>query len=92
MIPFGQVDLEVLKPLCNEIILYDLENEGTANKFDFSLVNKLSVKREKLVISGGIGTNTLAEAKSRGIAAVLIENRVLHSEMSVKAIKKNAKL
>lgn len=76
----------------NEIIIYDLENEGMNDKFNRDLLHGLPFSVQETVLSGGIGIETLKWAKSQGVAACLIDNRVLHSEFSIKGYKRAAKL
>lgn len=83
-IAFKNIDLSFIIDNSNEIVLYDVLNEGSTNNFDESLLNILNIPTNKLLISGGIGERTIKSVKNKGIAATLIENRVLHNEFSIK--------
>lgn len=72
--------IELIAGLCNELILVDMANEGTPNSFDFALLDALRFPPERTLLSGGIGQETVAQAAAAGIAAVLLDNRMLHAE------------
>ena len=82
-------NLNFINKFSNEIILYDINNEGKNNSFDKKIIDKLKFDNSKIIISGGIGTETIKWAKQKKLASVLIDNKVLHQEYSVKYFKKN---
>ena len=84
--------LDLIDNLCNEIILYDIKNEGYVDKFDFRCLRLINFNLQKIVISGGIGPNVIKKANAMGLASVLIENRTLHTEYSIKDLKKYARM
>lgn len=86
-IPFSELDADFIEELANEIILVDTHNEGAANQFDWELVEATPFLNSKLIISGGIGKETIQIAKERNIASVLIDNKVLHQEYSIMSYK-----
>ena len=71
----------------NEVIIYDTVNEGSVDGFDFNLLEKVAVPLQQIVISGGIGGNVIKKAKALGIASVLIDNKALHKEYSIRKYK-----
>ena len=81
------LNIKFINDFSNEIILYDIDNEGEENKFDFQLINKLNFDVNKLIISGGIGRDSISLARNKGIASVLVDNKVLHKEFSVNFYK-----
>jgi imidazole glycerol phosphate synthase subunit HisF len=91
-VPIENIDFEFINSLANEIILVDTKNEGQRNTFDWSLINALPFDNEKLIISGGIGSNCIQEAYKNNLASVLIDNKVLHKEYSISGLKNAATL
>ena len=71
----------------NEIILFDVNNEGLLDKFDFDILDFINLPREKLIISGGIGPRNSRKAAKLSIASTLIDNKTLHNEFSLKRYK-----
>lgn len=86
------VDHYALEQLSNEIIIYDISNESKEDAFNFNLLDNFDFPVERLVISGGIGKNSVKKAAQIGVASCLIDNRTLHRECHVKELKKYAKL
>lgn len=70
--------------LCDEILIYDTFNEGFPNQFNDKIFDNNYLKTRKLIISGGIISKKNLEESHVNIASVLIENRVLHKEFSIK--------
>ena len=87
---YTDIDLLFVDKYANEIILIDTQSEGHYDKFTFEVLNKLNINRNKLVISGGIGVKNIKKAELNNIASVLIDNKVLHTEYSIKGFR-NAK-
>lgn len=83
-INFKNIDMPFILDNSNEVILYDLKNEGRADCFDENIFDILKIPFNKVLVSGGIGKNTIKSLKDKGIAASLIDNRVLHQEYSIK--------
>lgn len=67
----------------NEVILYDAVNEGSRDGFDWSLVAAAEIDPVRVILSGGIGEAVAHRAAKANIAAVLVENRLLHHEYSM---------
>lgn len=86
-IPFNSIDINFIEKHANEIILLDTKNEGLNNKFNKDILGKIKINTTKLVISGGIGKNDIILAKNNNIASVIIDNKVLHNEYSIKGYK-----
>ncbi len=86
--PLSGQTLELIDALCNELILVDTTHEGVPNSFDFALLEALSFPRERTLLSGGIGTKTVAKAADSGVAAVLLDNRMLHREYATEAYRR----
>ena len=83
-----ELNISFINHYSNEIILYDIENEGKENLFSQSIINEINFDNSKLIISGGIGLETITWAKRNGLASVLIDNKVLHKEYYIKQFKK----
>lgn len=77
-------DRAVLDTYANEVVLHDVAAEGTPDGFDLRLLAASGLDPTRVVISGGIGRAIVARARSLGIAAVHVENRVLHTEFSIR--------
>jgi imidazole glycerol phosphate synthase subunit HisF len=86
-ISINSIDLDFIEKYANEIILLDTKNEGLDNKFDNELLNKIQINNTKLIISGGIGKDNIRFGKNNNIASVVIDNKVLHNEYSVKGYR-----
>ena len=80
-------DFDFIDNYANEVILFDTENEGVEDSFNSEILKSITIKNNKLILSGGIGKKTIKSAKKSGIASVLIENRVLYTEYSLKGYK-----
>ena len=85
-----ELDLSLIEGIANEVVLYDTSNDGGHDSFDKSIVERVPLERHKLVITGGVGKSTIQWAKDEGLASVLIDNKVLHKEYSLRVFK-NAK-
>ena len=81
--------MEFIDSSANEIIVYDLESDGMTNKFNFHLIDQLGFRNEKIIAGGGVGPLTVGVAASLDLAAVHIDNKVLHREFS-KGLYSNA--
>jgi phosphoribosylformimino-5-aminoimidazole carboxamide ribonucleotide (ProFAR) isomerase len=81
------LDWEFINSYANEIVIYDVDSDGASESFDFNLLDSVYVPDSKIVISGGIGSEVIKKAKLRGIASVLIDNKVLHREFSIRGYK-----
>ena len=88
----NSLDIEFINTLANEIILYDIENEGLSNGFNWSLLKNIPFNYDKLIVSGGIAKGDIKKAKQKEISSVLVENKVLHQEYSILGYKNEAKL
>ena len=82
-----ELNIDVINEYANEIILFDMSNEGVSDQFNLKLLDKVSFSKPKLILSGGIGANVIRKAKALGIAAVLIDNQVLHKEFSIRGYR-----
>lgn len=86
-VPLSSLDLRDIDVLANEVILYDVENDGCRDNFNRCLINGIPFMKSKLIITGGIGKSTVDWARREGLASVLIDNKVLHQEYSIKGYK-----
>lgn len=82
-----KIDFALINELANEVILYDTRNDGYHDCFDETIINKVCFPKHKLIISGGVGKSTIEWARRQGIASVLIDNKVLHREYSIRGFK-----
>ena len=80
---FHEIDLEFVDKYANEVIIYDLNNEGFKGKFDKLLLPAVKINSSKLILSGGVDANLCHDASRMNFAAVYIDNRTLHSEYSI---------
>ena len=83
-----EIDLNIIDELANEVVLYDIKNDGLHDSFDVSILDSFSFLRSKLVITGGVGKSTIDWARVQGLASVLIDNKVLHHEYSIRSCKR----
>ena len=69
--------------LCDEVILYDCENEGSPNGFNKDVVNNLKINPKNCVFSGGVSdlVNSFIN-KNKAPKALAVENSILHREFS----------
>ena len=81
------VDFDFIDKWANEIIYHDVLNEGLNNTFDFTLLNNSIFHNSRIIISGGIGYDSIKIAKKKSLASVLIDNKILHKECSIKGYK-----
>ncbi|MGV2989260.1 HisA/HisF-related TIM barrel protein [Vibrio sp. E150_011] len=86
------IDFDFIKAYANEVIVLDVTNEGHVDKFNFELLNQIPISNHKLIVSGGIGRESVRIAGEQGLASVLIENKVLHKEYSITSYKHAIKL
>ena len=68
----------------NELIFYDVSSEGSSCGFDFNVFSGINIPIDKIILARGVGKSEILEARKRGFAAVLIENRILHKENSIR--------
>ncbi|MFX4237788.1 HisA/HisF-related TIM barrel protein [Aliarcobacter butzleri] len=87
LIPIEDIDMDLINKSANEIVLYDIQNESRSNQFKEEVIKKLDIDNEKLIISGGIGHTNIKNAKRDNLASVLIDNKVLHEEYSIRRYK-----
>lgn len=79
----NNIDFEYINNTANEVILFDIQNEGLHDQFNKELIDKIPLDKNKLIISGGISHNIARWAKEKKLASTLIDNKVLHQEHSV---------
>ena len=76
--------INLIDDCADELMIIDVENEGTNNCFNFKILDRLAFSNDRLIISGGIGPEVIQKAKKLGIGACIIDNRVLHCENYLK--------
>ena len=91
-IPISKVDLKTISEMSNEVIIYDTNADGLMDQFNFEIIYKLRLDPAKTVIFGGVGAKCIKVAEKIGISACMIDNRTLHSENSINALKRHARL
>lgn len=69
--------------ICDELIVTDCKGEGSLNSFNMNLLNHELFKSKKIIVSGGVKSNK-SIMKEKKIVSILVENKVLHSEYSLK--------
>lgn len=82
-----KIDLTLINELANEVVLYDTNNDGGHDSFNKSLIVRLPIEKHKLVVTGGVGKSTIDWARREGLASVVIDNKVLHKEYSIRGFK-----
>lgn len=92
LVDLENIDFGMIGSLFNEVIIYDVDADGLTDKFNFYILDKIPLAPQKLVITGGVGLETIKTAKSLDLASVLIDNCVLHGQDSIKKYKKYANL
>lgn len=90
-VPINEICFSRISELADEIIIFDSQNEGNYDTFNFDLIDKIPIEKNRLVISGGIGANTVAKARRLKFAAVLLDNNALYKENHISRLK-NANL
>ena len=68
---------------CDELLVVDCSNEGSSSSFNFRILDQKIFNSKKIIISGGVNFNKKLKSKNN-IISILIENRVLHTEYSLK--------
>lgn len=87
LIPYKQINIEFIQKYANEIILLDIQHEGLSNKFNNDILKKIQIQNSKIIISGGVNKETINFCKKQDVASTLIDNKVLHSEYSIKGYR-----
>ena len=87
LISINKLDLSFINNFANEVVLYDISNDGLRDSFNEQIADSLSNDYSKLVLSGGIGKETIKWAREKGLASVLVDNKVLHREYSINEYK-----
>ena len=79
---FGDCDLDFVDAYCNEVLLYDTENEGMAfcNVSDHSQL--FSFDPSKIIFSGGINFDFIKRMRNSKCASICIDNSALHQEFN----------
>tara|TARA_B110000003_G_scaffold247928_1_gene259299 strand:+ start:16904 stop:17593 length:690 start_codon:yes stop_codon:yes gene_type:complete len=72
-----------LLDLCDELLIFDCRNEGNNNTFDNKILNHSLINKKKIIISGGVNSE-IKNSNFKNLASILIENRILHKEYSIK--------
>jgi phosphoribosylformimino-5-aminoimidazole carboxamide ribonucleotide (ProFAR) isomerase len=91
-IQLSEIDFDFINKYANEVIFLDTKNEGMYDQFEEIIYKMNLVKNEKLIISGGIGKTNIKHGKQQRIASILIDNKVLHKEYSIKDYKHASKV
>jgi len=81
------VDFDFIQSYANEVVLVDTASEGMLDQFNFELITAIPIDNHKLIVSGGIGRESIKTASVQGLASVLIDNKVLHKEYSITSYK-----
>ena len=85
-VPISEISKEMIS-LCDEILLTHTDSEGLKNGFPIEIVNELQELGldNNFILSGGIN---IADKKRLGkfkyVTSLSIENRILHTEYSIK--------
>lgn len=83
----NEIDFEFINLYANEIILIDTNNEGYNHAFDFRILDQIKLNPRKILLSGGMSTESIYRAKKLGVTGILIDNKILHCENSIWKIK-----
>ena len=57
--PISKYKLDLYRDYINEYLIIDILNEGSEDKFNFEILEKLNIERNKLIISGGTGPKVI---------------------------------
>ena len=87
-IKLNDFNFDFLEKYANEVIIYDIKNEGQINNFNFDILNDIPIERSKLIITGGIGPMCIKKAVQLKLASVLVDNKILHNEYSIENLKR----
>ena len=82
-VPLRSKMIDFIQKWANEIVLHDATNEGFSDGFDEELLRRSPFPHDQTILSGGIGPSTSQWARQHGIAAVHVDNRILHAEFSI---------
>jgi imidazole glycerol phosphate synthase subunit HisF len=88
----NKLDLKTISEMSNEVIIYDTNADGLMDQFKFNLISQLCLDPSKTIITGGVGPKCMTVAEKIGISACMIDNRTLHSENSINALKRHSRL
>ena len=69
--------------MCDELIVTDCSSEGASNSFNMNMLDHELFNSKKIIVSGGVNLNKKL-SKEKKIVSILIENKVLHTEYSLK--------
>ncbi len=86
--PLVSSDIDFALTHANEVVLADVDGEGVPDAFNPRLFERSGLPPARTVVTGGVGRGTIGWARSVGLAAVHIENRVLHRECSVREYRR----
>ncbi len=67
----------------NEIILLDISNVGTKNKFNANLLSEFKEFKDKLIVGGGIDKEETINLKNLGIKKALIGTAIHNGDMNL---------
>lgn len=76
--------INLINEYADELMIIDVENEGMNNCFNFKILDRLAFSKDRIIISGGIGSKVAKQALQLGIASCMIDNQVLHYENYLK--------
>jgi phosphoribosylformimino-5-aminoimidazole carboxamide ribonucleotide (ProFAR) isomerase len=86
-VPLKAIDTQFIDELANEIILFDTKHEGDIDRFDWLIPEAMPFPLNKIIVSGGVGPETIRIARRKEITSVLIDNKMLHTEYSTMGLK-----
>lgn len=86
--PLDPSDVEFVLAHSNEVVLADVDAEGVPDAFDPRILDRSGLPPSRTIVTGGVGRSTIAWGRSAGVAAVHIENRVLHREHSIREYRR----
>tara|TARA_B110001454_G_C12676211_1_gene415972 strand:+ start:634 stop:1389 length:756 start_codon:yes stop_codon:yes gene_type:complete len=81
----------ISKNFISELLITDVENEGTLNKFNFNILDQIKIKNANLILFGGLCdvNKILKVLKKRNINAVCIGNGLNYKENNINFFKSN---
>ena len=82
-----EIDMEFIDSLSNEVIIYDIKNEGNLDGFEMKILEQIKIPTSKIIATGGIGDLKSRQLYELGIAATYIDNTTLHREYSTSYFK-----
>ncbi|MDB9697935.1 HisA/HisF-related TIM barrel protein [Planktomarina temperata] len=77
------VDWASIEELSADVVIYDVQKDGTTKGFNWGLLESIPVNNKYLSICGGINISDIRRAKKANISAVVVDNSILHQDFGL---------